>query len=92
MKSKWKMVSFRLSAADYAEALKLCRASGHRSMSSFALSAMRALVPAMLPLHVMAKESCELSRHVDQLSATVKRLLEAVGAEPICRASSNLKP
>jgi hypothetical protein len=91
MKSKWKMVSFRLSAADYAEALKFCRASGYRSMSSFALSAMRALVPAIPPSHDVAKERCELSRHVDHLSATVKRLMEAVGTEPICQANSKFK-
>jgi hypothetical protein len=80
MKTKWKMVSFRLSVGDYAEALELCRVSGHRSMSSFALYAMRALVPAMLP-----SQEHELSRRVDQLSAAVKRVLEAVGTEPSCQ-------
>jgi hypothetical protein len=77
--TKWKMVSFRLSAGDYAEALEACRASGHRSMSSFALHAMRALVPAMLPSQ---DHEHELSRRVDNLFAAVKRVLEAVGTEP----------
>jgi hypothetical protein len=84
LQPKWKMVSFRLSVGDYAEALERSRTNGHRSMSSFALSAMRASVPAMLPSHELATERNELTRRVEQLFAGVERLLEAVGAEPIC--------
>ncbi len=76
------MVSFRLSTDEYAEALQVCRASGYKSMSRFALSAVRSFVPGQLQEHseftAPPSNIDDLRGRVDELAMELKRLSEAL--------------
>jgi hypothetical protein len=72
------MVSFRLSPLEYAEVSERLRASGHRSMSSFGLSAIRAFNPRG---RVEAAETQELRRRVDDLAIAFDRLTERINSK-----------
>jgi hypothetical protein len=67
MQSKWKMVSFRLSPEEYALVQGLWRSAGYRSISNFALSAMRAFVPAIESANESGTETSTLKRRLDKL-------------------------
>jgi len=69
-----KMVSFRLSAAEYAEVEDLSRAQGHRSLSSFARSAVLAFTPAPNFAGDQDGAAHDLRLRVERLAAEVKRL------------------
>jgi hypothetical protein len=92
MPSKWKMVSFRLSTEEYAAVQASWRAAGYRSISSYALCAMRAFVPVVGSSHDSGNETSELKRRVEELATDVRRLSESVREEQarvcaICSAS-----
>jgi hypothetical protein len=70
---KSKMISFRLTAEEYAEKLGLCRAGGYRSMSRFALSAVRAFAPAVLAADG-SPEVNDLRLRIDELAVELNRL------------------
>jgi hypothetical protein len=91
MHSKWKMVSFRLPAEEYAAVQPLWRAAGYRSISSFALCAMRAFVPVTEASLDSGNAMSDLKRSVDELATDMKRLSESIRERhqlcAICSAS-----
>lgn len=94
MPPKWKMVSFRLSTEEYAAVQVLWRAAGYRSISSFALCAMRAFVPVIEAPHDSGNETSELKRRIEELATDVKRLSESVRGEQarVCASCSASLP
>ena len=71
-----KLVTFRLSAAEYAEVEYVSRAQGYRSLSSFARSA--ALAFTLAPKSKDAQDGADqdLRLRVERLAAELKRLSE----------------
>jgi hypothetical protein len=78
MHSKCKMVSFRLSVAEYTVMLELCRSHGYRNMSRFALYAMRSFVPVAAASDGPVSETSDLRRQIDKLAAELGLLAESV--------------
>jgi hypothetical protein len=79
--SKVKMVSFRLSSAEYEAALAACRAHGFRSMSMLARSAFLAFSPGQnsqsLPYDI---ELIEIRQRLEYLTGELNRLALIIGA------------
>jgi hypothetical protein len=77
---RYKLVSFRLSAAEYAEVEDVSHAQGYRSLSSFARSA--ALAFTLSPKSVLGdSDDQDLRLRVSRLASEVKRLSERLGVE-----------
>ena len=87
---KCKLVSFRLSATEYAAALGVCRTRGYRCLSSFARSAVLAFTPA--PKFAPDYDSVEqdLRLRVERLAAELKSLSERLDSNG--DASATLAP
>jgi hypothetical protein len=75
-----KLVTFRLSAAEYAEVEHVSRAQGYRSLSSFARSA--ALAFTLAPKSTDGPDGADqdLRLRVERLAAELKRLSERFGS------------
>jgi hypothetical protein len=78
---KVKMVSFRLSSAEYEAALATCRAHGFRSLSMLARSAFLAFSPAQSAQSVSYdKELMEIRQRIEYLTGELNRLAIIVGS------------
>ena len=77
---RYKVVSVRLSALEYAEAEAVSRTRGYRSLSSFARSAILRLM--LTPISDTEDERAETSLQVriEQLTAELKQLSERLNA------------
>ena len=76
---KCRMVSFRLSAAEYSSAEEVCRAQGYRSLSLFARSAIMAFIPnGQNNGHSPTLSLQELRDRVEFLAAELQRLSECI--------------
>ena len=75
MSKKNRVVSFRLSDADYRELLDVCRASGVNSVSAFARFALRGYHSDGRS-HDMDKEISSLQEQVDELQHALDRILQ----------------
>jgi hypothetical protein len=84
---KCKMVSFRLSAGEYAETLELCRSRGYSNMSRFAQYALRSFLSAP-PSDGPLNDTSELRRRIDELAVELRRLSDAVHTEAPCHCAS----
>jgi hypothetical protein len=84
---KCRMVSFRLSAGEYAETLELCRSRGYNNMSRFALFALRSFLSVAGTSDVPRSETHELRRRIDELAVELRRLSDSVHAEPSCQCA-----
>ena len=82
-----KLVTFRLSPAEYAEVERVSRAQGYRSLSSFARSA--ALAFSLAPQSSEGQDSADqdLRLRVERLAAELKRLSERFGVNGSVQAS-----
>jgi len=78
--SKLKMVSFRLSSAEYEAASAACRAHGFRSMSMLARSAFLAFSPGQNTQIPYDKELTEIRQRLEFLTDELNRLAIIVGA------------
>ena len=76
---KRRMVSFRLSDAEYTIAETVSRAQGYRSLSLFARSAMLAFLPGAAGNGAERRDPtvAELRERVDRLAAELQRLSES---------------
>jgi hypothetical protein len=79
-KSKAKMVSFRLSSAEYEAALASCRAHGFRSMSLLARSAFLAFSPEQHSQISYENELTDIRRRLESVTVELNRLTAIVGA------------
>jgi hypothetical protein len=76
---RWRMVSFRLPAAEYNQTLAFSHLAGYHTMSSFALAAVRAFrAPTVIDSSVALVEANELRRRVEELASDLKRLETAL--------------
>jgi hypothetical protein len=83
---KCRMVSFRLSAGEYAETLELCRSRGYSNMSRFALYALRSFLSVPMS-DGPRSETNELRRRIDELAVELRRLSDSVHAESPCHCA-----
>lgn len=70
---RYKLVSVRLSAVEYAEAEEVSLKHGYRSLSAFARSAILAFI-----LAPNSATEQDLRRRIDQLSAELRRLSQSL--------------
>jgi hypothetical protein len=78
MDAKYKMVSFRLSAGEYADAEQACRAYGYRSVSFFARCATLAFHTTASHSEAYEAQIRELRERVDTMAAELLRLAAQV--------------
>jgi hypothetical protein len=78
--SKAKMVSFRLSSAEYEAALAACRAHGFKSMSLLARSAFLAFSPGQNSQLTYGNELKDIRQRLEYLTGELNRLAAIVGA------------
>ena len=81
-----KLVTFRLSPAEYAEVEHVSRAQGYRSLSSFARSAALAFTLAPKSTDGQDNSGQDLRLRVEWLAAELKRLSERFGANGTVQA------
>jgi len=72
---RYKLLSVRLSAVEFAEAEEVSLKHGYRSLSAFARSAILAFI-----LTPNSATEQDLRRRIDQLSAELQRLSERLGS------------
>jgi hypothetical protein len=84
---KCRMVSFRLSAGEYAEALELCRSRGYSNMSRFGQYALRSFLSVTNASDGPRSETNELRRRIDELAVELKRISESVHIELPCHCA-----
>lgn len=71
---KSRMVSFRLSSAQYQAALNNCRTQGYRSLSLYARSALLAFESCPHPYSPHASEMAEIRLQVESLNSQMRKL------------------
>jgi hypothetical protein len=76
--SKTKIVSFRLSSAEYEAALATCRAYGFANMSRLARSAFLAFSPGQNPEATYETELADIRKRVEYLTGELNRLAAVV--------------
>ena len=79
MEPKSKMVSFRLSPTEYAEAEEACRAHGYRSLSMYARYAFLSFHPQPSRSGAYDEHLSELRQRIDTMAAELIRISAHVG-------------
>ncbi len=85
---KCRIVSFRLSASEFAEAEQICRAHGYRSLSLFARSAVVAFLTTHADAGTHKTEINELRERIDVMAAELLRISEQVRGAHLSHSSS----
>ena len=75
---KSRMVSFRLSSAEYQAAVSNCHTQGYRSLSLYARSALLAFESSPLPYSPHAAEMAEIRLQLESLTADMQKLAATV--------------
>ena len=75
---KCRIVSFRLSASEFAEAEQVCHAHGYRSLSLFARSAVVAFLSTHSDAGTHNTEINELRQRIDVMAAELLRISEQI--------------
>jgi hypothetical protein len=78
-----KLVTFRLSPAEYAEVEHVSRAQGYRSLSSFARAAALAFTLGPKSTNGQDSPDQELRLRVERMAAELKRLSERFGSNSV---------
>jgi len=84
MEPKSKMVSFRLSPREYAEAEEACRAHGYRSISLYGRYAILAFNNTAPRSGAYEEQIAELRERIDTMAAELIRLSEHVPKAAKC--------
>jgi hypothetical protein len=79
---KSRMVSFRLSPAEYEAAVNHCRTQGYRSLSLYARSALLAFESSPHPCSPQAAEMAEIRLRLESLTAEMERIAATVPQPP----------
>ena len=82
-----RIVSFRLSASEFAEAEQICRAHGYRSLSLFARSAIVAFLSTASDPGMQKTEINELRERIDLMAVELLRISEQIRAGNASRAA-----
>ena len=82
-----RIVSFRLSASEFAEAEQICRAHGYRSLSLFARSAIVAFLSTASDPGMQKTEINELRERIDLMAVELLRISEQIRAGNSSRAA-----
>jgi len=95
MEPKSKMVSFRLSHREYAQAEEACRAHGYRSISLYARYAILAFHNTAARSGAYEEHISELRERIDTMAEELMRISVHVGKAtkcvcPACAAASRL--